>query len=49
MIAPADMGARQLWTMMWRLRLALWAMRVAGQFGRLAEWLLPEDFRRGSK
>ena len=37
----------QLWLRVWRIRLACWATRAARAFADLAEWLMPEDLRRG--
>ncbi|WP_196400381.1 hypothetical protein [Methylocystis sp. H4A] len=45
MNAPATIP--QLFVRVWRMRLARSAMRVSRAFDDLAEWLLPEDLRRG--
>ncbi len=47
MSAPAYTEAHRLWIRIIRIQLALWAMRGAQALDALAEWLLPEDFRRG--
>lgn len=47
MIAPTSAANRRLWARIWRIQLALWAMRSARALDALAERLLPEDFRRG--
>ncbi len=47
MSAPANADIRELWVRMWRLRLAIWATRAARAFADLAEWLMPEDLKRG--
>jgi hypothetical protein len=46
MTPPAAAKAR-LWVRIVRIQLALWIMRAAQALDRLADLLLPEDFRRG--
>ena len=43
----ASAAALQLWLRIWRVGLALSAMRGAHALGALAERLLPEDLRQG--
>lgn len=46
MIDVSRVGLLNLRRRIWRLQLALWAIRAARAFDALAERLLPEDFRR---
>jgi hypothetical protein len=46
MITPGNAATRQLWVRIWRVALALWAMRGAHALDALAERLLPADLRR---
>ena len=46
MTAPANATIRTLWTRIWRIRLARYAMKGANALTALAEWLLPEDLKR---
>jgi hypothetical protein len=39
--------APQLWLRIWRIRLAIWATRAARAFADLAEWIMPDDLKRG--
>ncbi len=45
MTAPANTTKLWLLTRIWRVGLALWAMRGAHALDALAERLLPEDLR----
>lgn len=47
MPAPANATILALWARIWRIRLARLAMRASRALSNLAEWLLPEDLRRG--
>jgi hypothetical protein len=46
MTAPANATKLRIFARIWRVGLALWAMRGAHALDALAERLLPEDLRR---
>jgi hypothetical protein len=37
----------RLWLRVWRIRLAIWAMRRARRLADFSEWVMPEDLKRG--
>jgi hypothetical protein len=37
----------RLWLRVWRIRLAIWAMRRARRLADFSEWVMPEDLKGG--
>ncbi len=46
MMAPANATKLRIFARIWRVGLALWAMRGAQALDDLAEWIMPDDLKR---